>query len=115
MHSDVMPSSQKRREDVTKNIEVLQNISILNRKKRLQMKIEHLLRNKFSKNIETIFSLSLLKKIKTLLTMLMFNDHIDQFFKDIQNKLNVINKNINHTTETIKFYAATTKKKHASN
>jgi wyosine [tRNA(Phe)-imidazoG37] synthetase (radical SAM superfamily) len=43
--------------------------------------------------------------------MLMFNDHIGQFFKNIQNKLNVINKNINHTTETIKFYAATTKKK----
>ncbi len=73
--------------------------------------IENLFRNKFAENIETIFNLSLLKKIKTLLIMLMLENHIKQFFKNIQNKLNVINKNINHIVETVKSYAAATKKK----
>ncbi len=75
------------------------------------MNIENLLRNKSAENIETIFSLSLLKKTKTLLIMLMLENHIKQFLKNIQNKLNVINRNINHTVEAVKFYAAATKKK----
>lgn len=54
-----MSSSQKRRDDVTKNTEVLQNITISSRKKRLQKNIEHLLRNKSAKDIETTLSLSL--------------------------------------------------------
>ncbi len=40
----------------------------------------------------------------------MLENHINQFFKNIHNKLNIIDKNFNHTAEAIKTYVATTKK-----
>jgi hypothetical protein len=101
----------KRRDEFTKIRIALKEISLKSRKEHLIKKIINLLRDKSFDEIDAFESLSLLQRVNVLLSTLIVENQIFLALKEINIRLNSLERNTAKTTSTLSIYANVTKTK----
>jgi hypothetical protein len=99
----------KRRDVLTKVRTTLKEFSLKSRKEHLTDEINNLLRNKFIDEIDVSTSLSLLQRVDVLLSTLIVERQISLTLKEINIRLNNIERNTAKIIITLTFYAVATK------
>jgi hypothetical protein len=99
----------RRRDVFTKVRTILKEFFLKSRKEHLTNEINNLLRNKFIDEIDVSASLSLLQRVDVLLSTLIVKKQISLTLKEINIRLNNIERNTAKIIITLIFYAVTTK------
>jgi hypothetical protein len=99
----------KRRDVLTKMRTTLKEFFLKSRKEHLIDEINNLLRNRFIDEIDVSTSLSLLQRVDVLLSTLIVERQISLTLKEINIKLNNIERNTAKIIITLIFYAVATK------
>ncbi len=89
-----MSSLMKRRDVFTRMRTTLKKFFLKNRKKHFINEINNLLRNKFIDEIDISTSLSFFQRVEILLSTLIVKEQISLTLKEINNRLNNIERNI---------------------
>ncbi len=104
-----MSSFMKRRDAFTRMRTTLKELFLKSRKEHLIDEINNLLRNKFIDEIDVSTSLSLLQRVDVLLSTLIVKRQISLTLKEINIRLNNIERNTTKIIITLIFYAVATK------
>jgi hypothetical protein len=104
-----MSSLIKRRDVLTKMWTILKEFFLKNRKEHLINEINNLLRNKFIDEIDVSASLSFFQRVDVLLSTLIVKKQISLTLKQINIKLNNIERNTTKIIITLIFYVVVTK------
>jgi hypothetical protein len=99
----------RRRDVLTKVRTTLKELSLKSRKEHLTNEINNLLRNKSIDEIDVSASLSLLQRVDVLLSTLIVKRQISLTLKEINIRLNIIERNTTKIIITLIFYAVVTK------
>jgi hypothetical protein len=99
----------KRRDAFTRMRTTLKELFLKSRKEHLIDEINNLLRNKFIDEIDVSTSLSLLQRVDVLLSTLIVKRQISLTLKEINIRLNNIERNTTKIIITLIFYAVATK------
>jgi hypothetical protein len=104
-----MSSLMRRRDVLTKMRTTLKELSLKSRKEHLTDEINNLLRNKSIDEIDVSTSLSLLQRVDVLLSTLIVERQISLTLKEINIRLNNIERNTAKIIITLTLYAVATK------
>ncbi len=104
-----MSSLMRRRDIFTKVRTILKELFLKNRKEHLIDEMNNLLRNKFIDEIDVSISLSFLQRVDVLLSTLIVERQISLTLKEINIRLNNIERNTAKIIITLIFYAVATK------
>jgi hypothetical protein len=99
----------RRRDIFTKVRTILKELFLKNRKEHLIDEMNNLLRNKFIDEIDVSISLSFLQRVDVLLSTLIVERQISLTLKEINIRLNNIERNTAKIIITLIFYAVATK------
>jgi hypothetical protein len=106
-----MPTLMKRRDEFTKIRIALKEIFLKSRKKHLIKKIINLLRDKSFDEIDAFESLSLLQRVDVLLSTFIVESQIFLALREMNIRLNSLERNTAKITSTLSIYAIVTKTK----
>ncbi len=106
-----MPTLMRRRDEFTKIRIALKEIFLKSRKEHLIKKIINLLRDKSFDEIDAFESLSLLQRVDVLLSTFIVKNQIFLALKEMNIRLNNLERNIAKITSTLFIYAIVTKTK----
>jgi hypothetical protein len=106
-----MSSLMRRRDVLTKMRTILKKFFLKNRKEHLINEINNLLRNKFIDEIDVSASLSFFQRVDVLLSTLIVKKQISLTLKEINIRLNNIERNTTKIIIILIFYVVVTKTK----
>ncbi len=110
-----MSTLMRRRDELTRIRIVLKKIFLKSRKEHLIRKIINLLRDKSFNEIDAFESLSLLQRVNVLLSTLIVKSQIFLALREMNIRLNNLERNIAKITSTLFIYAIVTKTKNMQN